>query len=127
MTTHIDDQYMTVTESEGVLLLSWKEQTRSMTDEIFKQEAQKFIVVVRESTPARIMVDMRKYLYTLGEALVEWRNTHVIPVYNELQVKQFAFISDTDTVSQDNPNNTFVTRTFSVEDDAYTWLKQEQE
>ncbi len=65
---------------------------------------------------------MRKFSYNLTEELISWRNENIISIYNKIKVEKFTFISDKPTVNQDNPNNTFTTKTFLSEQEAKDWL-----
>jgi len=118
----INDQYMSVFEKNKILNLSWKENTSNFTDEDFKEEALKFISVVKKQNGKKIIVDMRKFSYNLSDDLIAWRNKNIISVYNEIKVEKFAFISDKPTINQDNPNNTFVTKSFTSEQEADDWI-----
>lgn len=121
----LDDKYMTVTRRDEFLSLVWKDYTSNLTDEDFKTEAKKFIRAVETERSKRILVDMRKFEYQLSDELVEWRRENIISVYNKLGVKKFAFIAKTATVNQDDPRNTFVTRSFKSEDEGVAWLVSE--
>ena len=118
----INDQYMSVFKENDILTLCWKDYTSNFTDEDFKVEAIKFISVVKQQNCKKIIVDMRKFSYNLSGKLIEWRNENIITVYNKIRVERFAFISNKPTVNQDNPNNTFVTKSFSSEQKSKEWL-----
>lgn len=122
MEIKIDDKFMSCFVKENFLFLVWKKDTKSMNDEDFKKEALKFIGVVKDTNSKKIVVDMRDFSYSLSSDLISWRNKHIISVYNEIGVEKFAFISLKPTVNQDNPNNTFVTKTFTDEKEAVDWL-----
>ena len=113
---------MSVFKENDILTLCWKDYTSNFTDEDFKVEAIKFISVVKQQNCKKIIVDMRKFSYNLSGKLIEWRNENIITVYNKIRVERFAFISNKPTVNQDNPNNTFVTKSFSSEQKAKEWL-----
>lgn len=122
MEQFIDDQYMLVSKDNDILTLCWKENTANFTDTDFKEEALKFIDVVQKQYSLKIIVDMRKFSYNLSDGLISWRNENIISIYNKIKVEKFAFISDKPTVNQDNPDNTFVTKSFSSEHEAIDWL-----
>ena len=123
MKEFVNDEFMSVFEKDNILTLSWKEGTYNLTDDLFKEEALKFIGAVKKQNSKSIIVDMRKFSYSLSDELVEWRNKNIISVYNDIGVEKFAFISDKPTVSQDDPKNTFVTKAFLSEKEAVDWMK----
>ena len=113
MANHINDTYMTVTEENGILSLVWKKETIGLTDEDFKYEALKFIEIVKKHKNKYILVDMRNFNFQLSNDVIEWRNKNIITAYNKVGVNKFAFVSEIPAVKQDNPENTFQTKTFS--------------
>ncbi len=122
MEEFIDNQYMLVFKENDILTLSWKENTVNFTDVDFKEEAIKFINVVQSQNSLKIIVDMRKFGYSLSDDVLSWRKENIISMYNKIKVEKFAFISDKPTVKQDNPDNTFVTKSFSSEQEAKNWI-----
>lgn len=123
MTARIDDTFMTVMEDNGIVVLRWKKGTERMNDELFKQEALKFVGVVEKELAKKIVVDMRDFRFQLSPELVSWRNEHVIALYNRIELQKFAFISNTPpAVKQEDPANTFTTRHFKTEEEANKWL-----
>ncbi len=119
----LDTVYMTVTEDDnGILVLCWKEQTAHLTDNLFKEQAQLFVSLVQKQNSRQILVDMRNFSYALSYEIITWRNENIISEYNRLNVKKFAFISNKPTVKQDDVRNSFVTRSFSREQEAKNWL-----
>ncbi len=119
---HVNDKFMVVSVEKGILKLAWKDATKELTDKLFKVEAKKFTEVLEKTKNKRILVDMRKFNYNLRKEMIKWRSENVIKVYNKLGVKRFAFISEKPAVKQDSPKNTFITETFSLEDEALQWL-----
>lgn len=120
----IDSHYMTVKDEDWILFLVWKDSTSFFDDELFKESALKFHRVVEKMQSKNILVDMRKFWFTLTPEIINWRKENIISLYNKLKVEKFAFISNKPSVKQDDPNNSFVTREFNNEIDAVTWLKQ---
>ena len=121
MQVYIDDLFMEVFLEDGVLFLKWKSSTRNLTNDLFKKEAKKFVNVVKDSKSNRIIVDMRDFGYSLTEDDIAWRKDNVIKAYNQMRVKRFAFIELTPKVKQDDPKNTFVTKSFSDKQTAKEW------
>lgn len=122
MNTLIDDQFMKVSEATDILTLEWKSETSGMTDMFFKEEALLFIDQVKNGRYLKILVDMRNFRGSLSPDILAWRDKHIISVYNDIGVKKFAFVNEKPTVSQDDPNNTFVTKYFTDSSAAFQWL-----
>lgn len=122
MKTLFEDKYMKIAGDKDILSLIWKDETKSLSDEIFKEEALKFEETLRSDFRSNILVDMRDFNYQLSPELIAWRKDNIISTYNELKVKKFAFITEKPAVNQDDPNNTFTTRTFESVADSIRWL-----
>ncbi len=122
MHVYIDDRFMSVSENKGILALRWKKDTANLNDEDFKNEALKFIGVVKKIKSKWIMVNMREFYYNLNSELIAWRNKYILTVYNEIGVEKFAFISKKQIVMQEDPSNKFITRYFLTEQEAENWF-----
>ena len=122
MNTLFEDKYMKVAEDKDILSLIWKDETKNLSDEIFKVEALKFEETLRSNLRSNILVDMRDFNYQLSPELIAWRKENIISTYNELKVKKFAFITEKPAVNQDDPSNTFITRAFVSVDESVRWL-----
>lgn len=124
MKTYTNDQYKVISENKGILYLVWKPETEHFTTNLFQQSAQDWMQAVEESGIKNILVDMRELHFSLPIELLEWINKNIIARYNDLEIKQFAFLvsEGKKSVQQDSPNNTFVTKTFTEEDRAIEWL-----
>ena len=122
METFIDDNFMTVFEENWILTLLWKENTINLTGEDFKKQATKYVAIVERKNSKKIIVDMRKFLFNLEPEIISWRNENIISIYNDIWVEKFAFITEKESVNQDNPNNTFITKDFLTKQEAESWL-----
>jgi len=118
----MDDKYISVFKENGILILYWKEETINFTDSDFKEEALKYIAIVQKENSLKIIVDMRNFFYDLSEEVIAWRKENIISIYNKIKVEKFAFISEKPTINQDNPKNTFTTKSFSSEQEAKKWI-----
>ncbi len=118
-----DDKFISISESDKILELKFKKETENMTDEQFKECALKWAEAVKDKKTKRLLVDIREFNYELSPEIVAWRNKNVVAVYNEVAAEKFAFISDKETVKQDDPANTFVTKYFSSIEEAKNWLQ----
>ncbi|NUJ98186.1 hypothetical protein HGA92_05375 [Candidatus Gracilibacteria bacterium] len=119
----IEDEYITVSEKDKIITLTWKDATSHFTNELFKQEALKYVETIKTSEVKKIIVDMRKFFFNLSDEIIEWRNKNIIYIYNEYKIEKFAFISNIATINQDNPKNTFITKTFTNKEEAKNWIK----
>ena len=46
---HYEDKFMIVSEEKGIVSLTWKNGTKSLTQENFKEEALRFVDIVKKS------------------------------------------------------------------------------
>ena len=122
MTTLHDDRFMSVTENNGSILLSWKSTTAHLNDEDFKNEALIFIELVKRNNCKKVMVDMRQFQFSLSPELIQWRNEKIISEYNKISLEKFAFISDHIVTNQEASKNTFATKYFLNEKEAENWM-----
>ena len=122
MVTHIDDQFMAVIEEGEVLSLTWKPSTSELTDAMFKNEASLFADIVKQVAPKFVLVDMRAFAFSLSEEVIAWRTENIIPIYNDVGVKKFAFVTAVPAVNQGSGQNTFVTESFDSTEKAVGWF-----
>ncbi|MBL7160359.1 MAG: hypothetical protein ISS93_00715 [Candidatus Aenigmarchaeota archaeon] len=123
MEVYFNNQFISVSESDGILELCFKKETKNLTDDDFKHCALKWIETVKLRKTKRLLVDMRDFNYELSPEIIDWRNKNVVAGYNEVGVERFAFVSNKPTVKQDDPSNTFVSRDFLTKQEAETWLR----
>jgi len=126
MKTVLDDEFYTIDEGENFFVMTWKEATGGMNDEQFVAQASKFLDLLKEKQHKNIIVDMKELNFAPSAESLEWRNQNLIAYYNEIGVEKFAFVAspEQNVVSQDNPENTFVTQVFQSLDDALEWVNE---
>ena len=117
-----EDQFMVLSNKNNIIKLTWKKETKNLDNDLFKNEALKYIEIFKKSNIKNIIVDMRNFWFELNQEVIDWRNKNIIAVYNEICLKKFAFISDKPSVKQDNQKNSFITRDFFTEEEANKWL-----
>ena len=126
------DDWATVTYHPdwNTLELTWGVQTRSMSDDGFKQTLQMFAEQGLKFRPSSMIIDSVDFYHEVGAGTMSWRNQHIVPLYNEAGVQKFAFlVSDHapgtvekgGTPAPDGPAQ-FPTAWFETRDRLYAWL-----
>lgn len=117
-----EDKFLILSIIDNIIKLTWKKETVNLNDNLFKEEALKYLEIFKKSDIKSVIVDMRDFWFSLTQEVIDWRNKNIIKSYNEIWVKKFAFISNKPTVKQDNPENTFITKDFYSEEEALKWI-----
>jgi hypothetical protein len=114
----------------NTLELTWGEQTRSMSDDGFKQTLQMLAEQGLKLRPTYMIINATDFFHEVGEGTMSWRDKHIVPLYNEAGVQKFAFLV-TDrapgtvekgaTPAPDGPAR-FPTGWFETRDRMYAWL-----
>jgi hypothetical protein len=76
----------------NTLELTWGQQTRSMSDDGFKDTLQILADHGLKFRPKYMIVDSREFFHTIGEGTLAWRDEHIVPLYNRAGVEKFAFL-----------------------------------
>jgi hypothetical protein len=74
------------------LELTWGPQTRSMTDDGFKQTLQIMADHGLKVRPRHMIIDAAQFSHTFGEGTLAWRDEHIVPLYNDAGVEKFPFL-----------------------------------
>ncbi len=114
----------------NTLELKWGQQTRSMTDDGFKQTLQLMADHGLQVRPKYMIIDATQFFHEFGEGTLAWRDEHIVPLYNDAGVQKFAFLA-TDRVPgtvekgaepvPDGPAS-FPTGWFETRERMYAWL-----
>ena len=75
------------------LELKWGQQTRSMSDDGFKETLQLMADHGRKVRPKYMIIDATEFFHTPGEGTLAWRDQHIVPLYNQAGVEKFAFLT----------------------------------
>lgn len=76
----------------NALELKWGPQTRSMSDDGFKETLQLLADQGQKVQPKSMIIDATEFFHTLGEGTLAWRDEHIVPLYNQARVQKFAFL-----------------------------------
>ena len=76
----------------NALELKWDPQTRSMSDDGFKETLQLLADQGCKVRPKYMIIDATEFFHTLGEGILAWRDEHIVPLYNQSGVQKFAFL-----------------------------------
>jgi hypothetical protein len=122
-TTTYHDQWKTME-------LKWKQTTASMSDEGFRQTLQLLAGEGLKLRPAYMIIDATEFFHTVADSTFDWRNEHIIPLYNQAGIQKFALLVTAQapgTVEKgtepapDGPAH-FPTAWFEGRDRLYAWL-----
>ena len=112
------------------LELKWGPQTRSMTDDGFKQTLQVMADHGLKVRPRYMIIDATQFSHTLGEGTLAWRDEHIVPLYNDAGVEKFAFLTaasmpgtaEKGAAAVPEGRATFPTGWFETRERMYAWL-----
>jgi hypothetical protein len=114
----------------NTLELTWGEQTRSMSDDGFKETLRMLADQGLKQHPSYVIINAVDFFHEVGEGTMSWRDKHIVPLYNQAGVQKFAFlVTDraTGTVEKgtgpapEGPAK-FPTGWFETRDRMYAWL-----
>lgn len=113
------------------LELRWLPSTADATDADLKAAMETFAREGVNRHPHTLIVDTTDFRHAWGDGFMEWRNSEIIPLYNQAGVVKFAFIANPNypgpTVeagaapAPEGPA-TFPTGWFRTREAAYEWL-----
>ena len=110
--------------------LKWEPATRSMSDDGFRQTLQLLADECLELHPDFVIIDATEFFHSVADSTFDWRNEHIIPLYNQAGFKKFAFLVTAQapgTVEKgaqpapDGPAD-FPTAWFETRERLYAWL-----
>ncbi len=114
----------------NTLELKWGEQTRSMSDDGFKETLRMLADQGLKFRPSYMIIDAVDFVHEIGEGTMSWRDEHIVPLYNEAGLQKFAFLVTGRTPgtvekgvepARDGPAQ-FPTGWFETRDRMYAWL-----
>lgn len=115
------------------LELRWLSSTADATDADLKTTMESFAQESVERRPHTLIVDTTEFRHGWGEGMMQWRDTEIIPRYNEAGVAKFAFIANStypgptvETGAAPAPEGPakFPTGWFKTREAAYKWLAE---
>gem|GEM_PF-6381113 len=56
-----EDQFMVLSNKNNIIKLTWKKETKNLDNDLFKNEALKYIEIFKKSNIKNIIVDMRNF------------------------------------------------------------------
>jgi len=117
---------------QGASLLSflWTEKSSAMTVDDYKDSIREFARQVLAYRTRRVLVDLRKFRYVVDAGAVgSWWADEIVPVYNQAGLEKFAFVlpegepvAPDEAPAEPESGEKFVTRQFSSEQAAKSWL-----
>lgn len=121
------NKFKDVILEDKTLQLIWKSETKNMKDNDFQREALDFRSYVEEYKPEGILVDMRNFGFKLTPEISGWRDQNIVTIYNQINLKRFAFVVDDSSKYADQKTsneNTFETKYFDDFDEAFDWVSR---
>jgi hypothetical protein len=112
------------------LELKWGPQTRSMTDDGFKQTLQIMADHGLKVRPRYMIIDPMQFSHTFGAGTLAWRDERIVPLCNDAGVEKFAFLTtagmpgtaEQGAASMPEGPATFPTGWFETRERMYAWL-----
>lgn len=88
------DEFGIITHDDArkVLELQWLESTANMSDDDFMQWLELYVVIGEEHRTPFMIIDARQFRHRPGAHVWPWREERIIPRYNNVGVKKFAFL-----------------------------------
>jgi hypothetical protein len=113
-------------EKTRIIGIEWKEATAAMSDEDSKADLTLFADRVEQHQARGILVDVSKFRHKMGPDVQQWRVKNISSRYNAAGVQRFAFLfpqrSQPPMMNQSSTGEDFLTRAFTSEQEALTWL-----
>lgn len=114
----------------GVLELEWTEGTAEMDDGDFMAWLSRYAETEASIGAPFLVIDVRRFRFRPGEQVGQWRDEHVIPLYNGAGVRKFAFLVPAGTPGTVSAGNTpapespghFPTGYFDARDQMDAWF-----
>jgi hypothetical protein len=113
------------------LELRWLPSTASADDSDLKATMEAFAHEAVNRRPTTLIVDITEFRHAWGDGMMQWRDSEIIPLYNQAGVAKFAFIANPAypgttveagaTPVAEGPAN-FPTGWFKSREAAYQWL-----
>jgi hypothetical protein len=113
------------------LELRWLSSTANADDADLRTTMEVFANEAVTRRPKTLIVDTTEFSHTWSDGMMQWRDAHIIPRYNESGAAKFAFIANANypgptvetgaTPAPDGPAN-FPTGWFKTREGAYQWL-----
>ena len=78
-------------DARDILELRWLAGTEAMTDDDFMRWLEQFAAAAEEHRAPFLLIDTRAFQHYAGAHVWPWGDEHIIPRYNQVGVKKFAF------------------------------------
>jgi hypothetical protein len=118
-------------DERNSLELRWLPSTANAADSDVKTTMELFASEAVNRRPKTLIVDTTEFRHAWGDGMMQWRDTEIIPLYNQAGVAKFAFIANPHypgptfeagaIPAPEGPAN-FPTGWFKTRDAAYQWL-----
>ena len=118
-------------EHASLISFVWTEKSVAMTVEEYKDAIREYARLVQKHRARCGLVDLRQFRYRLEDpdAVGSWWTDEIVPLYNRGGLEKLAFVRaegeeapPDETPTEAQAGETFVTRQFSSEQAAISWL-----
>ena len=115
----------------SVFKQSFSNKTEMWIDDDYKNEFIKYANLIEEYKPIFILVDTRKFNFSVAPKLQEWQVKKILPALNNVGVKKAAMLINEDiftqvsieqTMEEDANTHAWETKFFNEEKEAMEWL-----
>lgn len=114
----------------NALELKWGPQTRSMSDDGFKETLQLLADQGQKVRPKSMIIDATEFFHRPSEGTLAWRDENIVPLYNDAGIERFAFLTTAGTPGtvekggEPRPDGpaAFPTAWFETKERMYAWL-----
>lgn len=129
MDLHRDDFAQFIYDPDSrVLSILWTEATEGMSTEDFKAGLERLADYAEAHRSPRVLVDVSNFRFRPPPEIGPWRETQIVPRYNEAGVERFAYVHGAGaTLPPATPSpdsEIFETRHFDSRADAIAWMGQ---
>lgn len=122
---------MSFENNNKLLVLVWHETTEDMSDKIYKMEMEKYTEIVEQYCPNKLLIDCRKFYFSITPDLQEWINNKIFPRVLAVGVRLVAIVIPIEFITQlsieqameETNAMTFTTAYFDNVPTAREWLK----
>lgn len=116
-------------EQKSLLSFLWTERTVAMTDDDYKEALGEYAHLMAKLRARRGLIDLRKFRHRVGEGLMAWRASEIVPLYHRAGLEKFAYVLPAgvqappdDTPAKAEAGEKFLTKRFGSEQAAISWL-----
>ena len=115
-----------VTQDEGVLILTWKPETATMQTSDFFASMVRLGKIAKDEDVHGLLIDIRQFKHQPTEDVMAYREKHVVPLYNAAGIRRMAFLFPGENPGEANqdPGGDYEVKRFTSENGALAWANE---